>query len=138
MHLSREAGWYDVNGNAEYIRANERYADDDPAVKAVPAIFDKISDDAPPKAAVKAAEGEGEGRGSEAEGWAEIQGPAGTDDTIAATVEAAMAAGMANVMHIEQATHTAGDSIGDVMPLPAQPDVDATILAGAAAKEPGQ
>ena len=62
MHLSREAGWYDVNGNAEYIRANERYADDDPAVKAVPAIFDKISDDAAPKAAVKAAKAQGQGR----------------------------------------------------------------------------
>ena len=59
MHLSREAGWYDVNGNAEYIRANERYADDDPAVKAVPAIFDKISDDTPPpKAKVQAAKAE--------------------------------------------------------------------------------
>ena len=58
MHLSREAGWYDVNGNAEYIRANERYADDDPAVKAVPAIFDKISDDAAPKAKVQAAKAE--------------------------------------------------------------------------------
>ena len=60
----------------------------------------------------------------------EIQGPAGTDDTMAATVEAAMAAGMANVMHIEQATHTAGDSVGTVMPLPEQPVVDATILVG--------
>ena len=60
----------------------------------------------------------------------EIQGPAGTDDTMAATVEAAMAAGMANVMHIEQATHTAGDSIGTVMPLPPPPDVDSTILIG--------
>lgn len=59
---------------------------------------------------------------------AEITGPAGTDDTMAATVQAAMVAGMANVMHIEQATHTAGDSIGTVMPLPDKPDVDATIL----------
>ena len=61
---------------------------------------------------------------------AEISGPAGTDDTMAATLEAAMAAGMANVMHIEQATHTAGDSIGTEMPLPDKPDVDATILVG--------
>ena len=61
----------------------------------------------------------------------EISGPAGTDDTMAATVQAAMAAGMANVMHIEQSTHTAGDSIGTVMPLPDSPDVDATILVGA-------
>ena len=61
---------------------------------------------------------------------AEIQGPAGTDDTMAATVQAAMAAGMANCLHIEQSTHTAGDSIGTVMPLPDKPDVDATILVG--------
>jgi hypothetical protein len=58
VYLSRAAGWYDVNGNAVYVRANDRFADDDPAVKALPGIFDKISDDAPPgavKAAVKAA-----------------------------------------------------------------------------------
>ena len=61
---------------------------------------------------------------------AEITGPAGTDDTMAATVEAAMAAGMANCLHIEQSTHTAGDSVGTVMPLPEQPVVDATILVG--------
>jgi len=55
VHLSREAGWFDVDGNAVYVRANERYADNDPAVKALPTIFDKISDDAPVKDAVKAA-----------------------------------------------------------------------------------
>ena len=55
MYLSREAGWYDVGGNAVYIRANERYADNDPAVKALPSVFDKISDDTPVKDAVKAA-----------------------------------------------------------------------------------
>jgi hypothetical protein len=54
VYLSRQAGWYDVNGNAVYVRANDRFADDDPAVKALPGIFDKISDDAPP-GAVKAA-----------------------------------------------------------------------------------
>ena len=54
MHLSREAGWYDVNGNAVYIRKNEKFPDDDPAVAAVPGIFDKISDDVPP-GAVRAA-----------------------------------------------------------------------------------
>ena len=64
MHLSREAGWYDVNGNAEYIRANERYADDDPAVLAVPSLFDKISDDTPPKAAVRAAKAQARAAGS--------------------------------------------------------------------------
>ena len=65
MHLSREAGWFDVNGNAEYIRANERYADDDPAVKAVPSLFDKISDDTPPKAAVKAAKVEAKAKAAD-------------------------------------------------------------------------
>lgn len=55
MYLSREAGWFDVGGNAVYVRANERYPDNDPAVSAVPSIFDKISDDAPVKDAVKAA-----------------------------------------------------------------------------------
>ena len=55
---------------------------------------------------------------------------AGSDNTIAATVEAAKAAGMAHVMEIEQATHTAGDSIGDLMPLPPPPDVDSTVLGG--------
>lgn len=64
MHLSREAGWFDVNGNAEYIRANERYADDDPAVKAVPSLFDKISDDTPPKAAVQKAKAQAKAEGS--------------------------------------------------------------------------
>lgn len=63
MHLSREAGWYDDGtGNALYIRANERYADDDPAVKALPAIFDKISDDTPPKAKVQAAKAKAEAK----------------------------------------------------------------------------
>lgn len=58
MYLSREAGWYDVNGNAVYVKANSKYADNDPAVKALPGIFDKLSDDGPPgglKAAVSAA-----------------------------------------------------------------------------------
>jgi len=66
VYLSRENGWYDVNGNATYIRANERFADDDPAVKAVPSIFDKISDDAPPraKAAVQAAVAAARGKGA--------------------------------------------------------------------------
>ena len=66
MFLSREAGWYDVNGNAVYIRANERFADNDPAVTACPGIFDKISDDAPPraKAAVQAAVAAARGKGA--------------------------------------------------------------------------
>lgn len=68
MYLSREAGWYDVNGNALYIRANEKFADNDPAVKAIPQIFDKISDDAPPggvKAAVAKAKAAAGGKSSD-------------------------------------------------------------------------
>lgn len=61
---------------------------------------------------------------------AEITGPPGTDDTMAATVAAAMAAGMAHVQHIEQATHTAGESVGDPAVLPAQPFHDTSILGG--------
>jgi len=61
---------------------------------------------------------------------AEISGPPGTDDTMAATVEAAVAAGMAHVQYIEQATHTAGDSIGEQAPLPSKPFHDTSILGG--------
>ena len=62
---------------------------------------------------------------------------AGSDSTIAATIEAAKAAGMAHVMEIEQATHTAGDSIGDLMPVPAQPFHDTSILGGEPPPLPG-
>lgn len=61
---------------------------------------------------------------------AEITGPPGTDDTMAATIEAAQAAGMAHVQYIEQATHTAGNSIGDLAPLPAAEFHDTSILGG--------
>jgi hypothetical protein len=65
MFLSREAGWFDVNGNAVYIRANERYPDNDPAVAAIPSIFDKLSDDGPAvKTAVKAAVAAARGKAS--------------------------------------------------------------------------
>lgn len=57
-------------------------------------------------------------------------GVSGPSSTIAGTVQAAMQAGMANVMYLEQSTHTAGDSTGDVMPLPPPPDVDSTVLGG--------
>lgn len=57
-------------------------------------------------------------------------GVSGPSDTIAATVEAAKAAGMANVMYLEQSTHTAGESIGDLVPLPPPPDIDSTVLEG--------
>ena len=62
---------------------------------------------------------------------------AGSDNTIAATVEAAKAAGMAHVMEIEQATHTAGDSIGDLMPMPGPPFHDTSILGGEPPPIPG-
>lgn len=57
-------------------------------------------------------------------------GVSGPSNTIAGTIEAAMTAGMANVMYLEQSTHTAGDSIGDVVPLPPPPDIDSTVLGG--------
>jgi hypothetical protein len=57
-------------------------------------------------------------------------GVTGPSNTIAGTVEAAMAAGMANVMYLEQSTHTAGESVGDLMPLPPPPDIDSTVLEG--------
>jgi len=68
--LSREAGWYDVNGNALYIRKGEKFPDDDPAVKACPGIFDKLSDDGPPvkgkvQAAVAAARSAAAGKPSD-------------------------------------------------------------------------
>jgi hypothetical protein len=59
-----------------------------------------------------------------------VDADAGSDNTIAATIEAAKAIGMAHVMEIEQATHTAGESIGDPMPLPPPPDIDSTVLEG--------
>jgi hypothetical protein len=55
---------------------------------------------------------------------------AGSDNTIAAAVEAAKVAGMAHVMEIEQSTHAAGDSIGDLMPLPGPPFHDTSVLGG--------
>ena len=61
---------------------------------------------------------------------------AGSDSTIAATIEAAKAAGMAHVMEIEQATHTAGVPIGDLMPVPAAPFHDTSVLGGEPAEGP--
>lgn len=55
MYLSKQNGWYDSGHGDVYVTANKRYADDDPAVAALPSIFDKISDDAPPKSKVQAA-----------------------------------------------------------------------------------
>jgi hypothetical protein len=68
VYLSRENGWYDVNGNALYLRKGEKFADDHPAVKASPQIFDKLSDDAPPggvKAAVAKAKAAASGGGKD-------------------------------------------------------------------------
>jgi hypothetical protein len=58
---------------------------------------------------------------------------AGSANTIAATVEAAKAAGMAHVLEISQDTLAAGDSVGDLMPLPQPPFHDTSVLGG----EPG-
>ena len=56
---------------------------------------------------------------------------AGSDSTIAATVEAAKLAGMAHVLEISQDTLAAGDSIGDLLPMPGQVvDHDTSILGG--------
>jgi hypothetical protein len=55
---------------------------------------------------------------------------AGSANTIAATIDAAKAIGMAHVQEIEQATHTAGDDIGDLMPVPAAPFHDTSVLGG--------
>ena len=68
MHLSREAGWYSTDAGEVFVAANKRYADDDPAVAALPSIFDKVSDDTPPpkskvQAAVAAARGKGQADG---------------------------------------------------------------------------
>jgi hypothetical protein len=69
VYLSREAGWYDDNGNALYIRKGEKYADNHPAVKASPQIFDKISDDAPPvKAKVQAVVAAAKGKAAVSDG----------------------------------------------------------------------
>jgi hypothetical protein len=71
VFLSREAGWYDVGGNALYIRKGEKFPDDDPAVKACPQIFDKLSDDVPPgavKAAVAKAKAAATGAGKASDG----------------------------------------------------------------------
>ena len=71
MYLSRENGWYDDNGNALYIRKGEKFADDHPAVRASPQIFDKLSDDAPAggvKAAVAKAKAAATGAGKASDG----------------------------------------------------------------------
>lgn len=58
---------------------------------------------------------------------------AGSANTIAATIEAAKTIGMAHVLEISQDTMAAGDSVGDLMPTPAPPFHDTSVLGG----EPG-
>jgi hypothetical protein len=55
---------------------------------------------------------------------------AGSANTIAATVAAAKAAGMAHVLELSQDTHGQGSVIGDVMPLPGHEFSDTTELQG--------
>lgn len=62
---------------------------------------------------------------------------AGSANTIAATIEAAKAIGLAHVLEISQDTLEAGSVIGDEMPLPVTPDVDSTELQGAPLIPPG-
>ena len=55
---------------------------------------------------------------------------AGSSNTIAGTVEASVTVAQAYMLEISQDTLTAGDSIGDLMPLPPAPDDDSTLLSG--------
>jgi hypothetical protein len=48
MYLSRESGFYDINGTEIYVPKNHQFADNDPAVRALPQIMDRISVDGPP------------------------------------------------------------------------------------------
>lgn len=66
MYLSREAGWYATDAGEVYVRRNEKFADNDPAVAALPSIMDKVSDDGPPvKSAVRAAVAAARGKSSD-------------------------------------------------------------------------
>jgi len=55
---------------------------------------------------------------------------AGSANTVSGTPDGAVAAALARDAEISQSTLTAGDSIGDLMPLPPPPDVDETVLGG--------
>lgn len=48
MRLSRENGFFAIEGAEFFVKKGVLYADDDPAVRALPQIFDKVSDDSPP------------------------------------------------------------------------------------------
>jgi hypothetical protein len=62
---------------------------------------------------------------------------AGTDNTIAGTVEAAMAAGMAHVLYIEQDISPQGAAVGELLPEVPAPDHDTSILGGQPPPLPG-
>jgi len=62
---------------------------------------------------------------------------AGSDSTIAATIDAAKAIGMAHVLELSQDTLEAGSVIGDIMPLPGHEFSDTTELQGEPAPSDG-
>jgi hypothetical protein len=62
---------------------------------------------------------------------------AGSANTIAATIEAAKAAGMAHVLELSQDTLGQGSVIGDVLPLPGHEFSDTTELQGEPAPSDG-
>ena len=47
MWLSRENGHFDVSGSEVFVRKGVLYPDGDPAVRAMPQIFDQVSEDTP-------------------------------------------------------------------------------------------
>jgi hypothetical protein len=55
---------------------------------------------------------------------------AGSASTIAATVEAAKAIGMAHVLELSQDTLAQGSEVGDLMPMPGKEFSDTTELQG--------
>ncbi len=56
VYLATQNAHVDVDGRETFVRKGDRYADNDPMVKRVPAIMDRVSVDAPPAArAVRAA-----------------------------------------------------------------------------------
>ena len=54
MYLSRESGFYDVDGSEMFVPKNHQFPDNHPAVKALPQIMDQISVDGPPPKPSKA------------------------------------------------------------------------------------
>ena len=55
---------------------------------------------------------------------------AGSANTVSGTPAGAVAAALARDAEISQSTLTAGDSLGDLMPLTPPPDIDSTVLGG--------